>query len=182
MSKKAPTQAKKIPKTKYRASAKRIDIETMTTDRITQVEKKNFKKAADQFAAALTENKIDVVLGRALWLLADEFSFKMEELEVLLDVQERTLYNAKANERMPQSSNDRRRRIGLLLSIKKSLTILFPHNPEVRKNWLRVPRDTFKGHTAMEVIMETPEVSMERLFTVSRLLEMLRSGTIHELT
>lgn len=120
-------------------------------------------------------------LGKGLWLLADEYKLGVKELVYLLDVGERTLYEAKKKSEVPSVTNDRILRLGHLLGIKKNLEILFPRNPEVRANWLRVKRDTFKGKSALELIKEGSFESMNRLFTVRRILDMLRSGAIHEL-
>lgn len=124
----------------------------------------------------------DQRLGKILWLLVEEFDFSISDLAILLDVKERTLYQAKKMKVLPSSSYDRYHRIGLLLGIKKNLEILFPRNPEVRKNWLRVPRSIFFGKSALEMIRANPIESSSRLFTVRRLLDMLRNGSIPALT
>lgn len=121
----------------------------------------------------------DEKLGKILWLLAEEFELSIDDLTILLDVKERTLFNAKREQRLPSSSNDRYRRVGLLLGIKKNLEIIFPRNPEIRRNWLRVPRDLFNGMSALDMIKSDPIESMARLFTVRRLLDMQRNGTIN---
>lgn len=120
-------------------------------------------------------------LGKGLWLLADEYKLGVKELSYLLDVSERTLYAAKKKDEVPSFTNDRVLRIGYLLGIKKNLEILFPRNPEVRANWLHVNREAFKGKSALELVKEGSFESMNRLFTVRRMLDMLRSGAIHEL-
>lgn len=120
-------------------------------------------------------------LGKGLWLLAAEYNLTVKDLAYLLDVSERTLYEAKKKEEVPSITNDRILRIGHLLGIKKNLEILFPRNPEVRSQWLHVKREAFKGRTALDLIKEGSYESMNRLFTVRRMLDMLRSGSIHEL-
>jgi len=124
----------------------------------------------------------DKKAARILWLLANEYSFTTEELSLLLDVKARTIQDARRKQSFPNSSNDRYRRLGLLLGIKKNLEILYPRNDEVRQNWLRIPREVFKTKSALEMIGEKPVESMARLFTVRRLLDMQRNGTIASLT
>ena len=124
-------------------------------------------------------DKNDKMLAKILWLFADEYDLANDDLRVLLDVKLRTLQNARSNKTLPNSSNDRYRRISLLLGIKKNLEIIYPRNPEVRKNWLKVPRETFKGKSALAMIKDAEIESMARLFTVRRLLDMLRVGTIN---
>ncbi|MFW7380092.1 MAG: hypothetical protein ACOH5I_14860 [Oligoflexus sp.] len=119
-------------------------------------------------------------LGKVLWLLAEEYDLSISELALLLDVGEKTIRNAKKARSFPQPSLDRMRRIGHLLGIKKNLEILFPRNQEIRANWLKVPRETFKGKSALELIEENPLLSMDRLFTVRRILDMYRVGTLSE--
>ena len=114
--------------------------------------------------------------------MANEYSFTTEELSLLLDVKARTIQDARRKQSFPNSSNDRYRRLGLLLGIKKNLEILYPRNDEVRQNWLRIPREVFKTKSALEMIGEKPVESMARLFTVRRLLDMQRNGTIASLT
>ncbi len=138
-------------------------------------------KAQEKNELALSP-KNSVIVGKLLWLLVDEFELSISDLEVLLDVNGRSLYDAKDARRLPTPCNDRYRRVGHLLGIKKNLEIIFPRNEEVRKNWLKVPREVFKGKSAIEMIKENPLDSMSRLFTVRRLLEMFRNGSINELT
>ncbi len=126
--------------------------------------------------------KNDAILAKILWLLVEEFGLSMADASVLIDVKKRTLYQARKSKALPQPSRDRYRRIGLLLGIKKNLEILFPRNPEVRRNWLHIPRETFKEKSAISMIKDSPLESMSRLFTVRRLLDMLRNGTIHSIT
>lgn len=123
--------------------------------------------------------KNDEMMAKILWLFAEEYELSVSDLSILLDVKKRTLFQNQKDRSFPQSSNDRYRRMGLLLGIKKNLEILFPENPEVRKNWLKVPREVFKNKSALELIAEQPVESMARLFTVRRLLDMLRNGTIN---
>jgi len=130
--------------------------------------------------ASLPSKDEQKALGKVLWLLAEEYNLSISELAILLDVGEKTIRNAKKERNFPQPSLDRIRRIGHLLGIKKNLEILFPRNKEIRANWLKVPRDTFKGKSAMELIEENPLLSMDRLFTVRRILDMYRVGTLSE--
>lgn len=123
----------------------------------------------------------DRKLAKILWLLAEEYKLTNDELSLLLDVKLRTIQDARGKKSLPNSSYDRYRRVGLMLGIKKNLEILYPKNPEVCKNWLRVEREVFKGRSAIEMIMENPVESMARLFTVRRLLDMQRNGTIEAL-
>jgi hypothetical protein len=123
----------------------------------------------------------DRKLAKILWLLAEEYKLTNDELSLLLDVKLRTIQDARGKKSLPNSSYDRYRRVGLMLGIKKNLEILYPKNPEVCKNWLRVEREVFKGRSAIELIMENPVESMARLFTVRRLLDMQRNGTIEAL-
>jgi hypothetical protein len=121
----------------------------------------------------------DIRLGKILWLLADEYKLSTTELSILLDVKGRTIQSARQHQaKLPCSSYDRYRRVGLLLGIKKNLEIIFPRDSEVRQNWLRIPRDAFDGKSALEMIMEEPIESMARLFSVRRLLDMQRVGLI----
>lgn len=89
--------------------------------------------------------------------------------------------DAKKKSEFPSVTNDRILRLGHLPGIKKNLEILFPCNPVVRANWLRIKRDAFKGKSALELIKEGSFESMNRLFTVRRMLDVLRSGAINEL-
>ncbi|MEZ4705265.1 MAG: hypothetical protein R3A11_08785 [Bdellovibrionota bacterium] len=123
----------------------------------------------------------DVKLAKILWLLADEFDLKVDDLVALLDVKERTIYKCRREGTLPLSSSDRYRRIGLLLGIKKNLEIIFPRNPEVRSNWLHIKRKTFRDKSAIELVKESPVESMARLFTIRRLLDMQRNGTINSI-
>lgn len=136
------------------------------------------KNIAQKQPQLVPSPKNDQVMAKILWLLAEEYELSVNDLSILLDVKERTLFQNKKEGSFPQSSNDRYRRMGLLLGIKKNLEILFPENPEVRKNWLKIPREVFKNKSALDVIREQPIESMARLFTVRRLLDMLRNGTI----
>jgi hypothetical protein len=141
-------------------------------------------------AKSKAQNHIDLTISKEnsekaakiLWLIADDLDLSPADLSVLMDVQERTIYNSRVNKTLPLPCNDRYRRIGLLLGIKKNLEILFPRNEEVRKNWLHVPRSIFKGLSAMDMIRSEPVESMSRLFTVRRLLDMYRNGSLNELT
>ena len=138
---------------------------------------KNPKKRPDITPSKENDRK----LAKILWLLVEEYKLTNDELSLLLDVKLRTIQDARGKKSLPNSSYDRYRRVGLMLGIKKNLEILYPKNPEVCKNWLRVEREVFKGRSAIEMIMENPVESMARLFTVRRLLDMQRNGTIEAL-
>ncbi len=121
----------------------------------------------------------DAKLAKILWLLAEEFAFSTDELSTLLDVKPRTVQDCRAKKTLPLSSSDRYRRVGLLLGIKKNLEILFPRNPEVRENWLRVPREAFGQRSAMDLVLADPVNSMGLLFSVRRLLDLQCNGAVH---
>ena len=117
------------------------------------------------------------LLGKVFWIMAEEFDLSPDDQKAILGVTTRqTMSNLKKTSKITQSP-DAYRRVSLLLGIKKNLEIMFP-DAEIRKNWLHVARDTFKGKSALEFIKANPLDSQARLFTVRRLLDMLRNGAI----
>jgi len=69
----------------------------------------------------------------------------------------------------------------LLLGIVKSLSVIYPRNPEIVNGWLHKNRKIFKGKSALELVTEDPLQSQAALFTVRRVLDMYRNGVIFEL-
>ncbi len=117
------------------------------------------------------------LLGKAFWSMVDEFQLSAEDQKAILGVANRqTLHNLKRDLKISHSI-DGYRRVSLLLGIKTNLEILFP-DAEIRSNWLHVARETFKGLSAVDFIKANAVESQARLFTVRRLLDMLRSGSI----
>ena len=43
-------------------------------------------------------------------------------------------------------------RVGHLLAIYRSLRILWPHNPEIQNNWMKVSRKDFDGKAGVELV------------------------------
>lgn len=122
------------------------------------------------------------LLGRAFWAICSEYGLTSKDQMAILGVSNRqTLNNLKRSAKISQSY-DSYRRVSLLLGVKKNLEILFPMDSDIRANWLHVVRDTFKGHSALDFVAIDPVESQARLFTVRRLLDMLRNGSIPELT
>lgn len=44
-------------------------------------------------------------------------------------------------------------RVGNLLSIHKSLSLLYPHNPEIKYGWVNMRNAQLEGRTPMEIMM-----------------------------
>ncbi|SMF67492.1 hypothetical protein [Pseudobacteriovorax antillogorgiicola] len=120
--------------------------------------------------------------AKALWLLKDDLALRTKDLALLMDLNVRTLRDARKKGHFPCLSNDRLLRLAHLLGINKSLEIIFPRNEEIRKNWLHVKRDLFNGKSALEMIEADPLNSLPRLYAVRRVLELYRVGTIHNMT
>lgn len=53
---------------------------------------------------------------------------------------------------IPQG-RDSHERVGNLLSIHKSLKLLYPHNPEIRYGWVNMRNSKLNGRTPMEVMV-----------------------------
>lgn len=120
------------------------------------------------------------LLGRAFWLMADEYTLKSRDAMAVLGLNNRaTLANHRTKKSIPRTY-DAFRRVSLMLGIKKNLELIYPQNAEVRSHWLHVKRHCFKEMSALEFISDDLLTSQSRIFTVRRLLDMLRNGTVNE--
>ncbi len=55
------------------------------------------------------------------------------------------------------ASKDKLDRVGLLLSIHKSLRLLYPYNGDLVYRWISTPNRRFKGKSPLAVMTEGPE-------------------------
>ena len=122
-------------------------------------------------------------MGKLLWLIVDEYKLKTREVAAILDCSESSIKKHKHTNSLPKKGEfEIIRRLGNLLGIKKNLEILFPNNPEVKANWLHRKRRIFKDQSAIGMIMEDRLNAGPSLFTIRRVLDMARNGTINDLT
>ncbi len=82
------------------------------------------------------------------WQLSNE-----EQLDLLgLDAGSRTTL-ARYRKGQPLGSNrDLLERVGHLLSVHKSLRLLFPHNRELAYSWMRAPNRAFDNFSPVQVV------------------------------
>ena len=98
------------------------------------------------------------VLAKSFFKLADHWNLSREEESGLLGwtyEQKRTQLDnlRKGNTSLPKD-RDKVERIIDLINIHKSLRILFPYDRQVVYQWIKIPRERFGGHSALDVMLE----------------------------
>jgi hypothetical protein len=138
------------------------------------------KNPARGFVPTLDEENANL-LGKNFFKICGDFQIEPKDQVVILGQKHiRTIQNWKKENTVGQTwvvFN----RVSQLLGIVKSLSMIYPRNPEVVNSWLHKKRNIFKGKSALEVITEDPMQSQAALFTVRRVLDMYRNGVIFEL-
>lgn len=114
-------------------------------------------------------------LARVVTKLFERWNLSVEDQLQLLGMGEdsrKSLRQYRLGERALPGNRASLDRAGYLLSIHKSLRLLFPENPELRYTWVHRRNGVLRGRAPLEVMVSE---GMVGLATVSRLLEFQRS-------
>jgi len=115
-------------------------------------------------------------LGKAFWNIVRLYGFNRNEQALLLGktANRGTLSRYESEGSIPVEP-DVFSRVGHLLGVHKSLRILFPHNREVVYQWMKTSRPEFGGQSAIEYIGLEELGTIERLASVRRYLDQVRT-------
>lgn len=115
---------------------------------------------------AITEEKQQILdtgaarsaLSKAYFRLADHWGLTNEQTARLLGwsyANKRTKIDNMREGRMPlPQDQDKLERVQDLINIHKSLRVLFPNQRNLVYAWVKVPRERFGGHSALDVMLE----------------------------
>jgi hypothetical protein len=122
----------------------------------------------------MREKLPEKVLAKAFWSIIGHYELSNDEQAVILGINNMPsdLIKYKEEQSIP-SSEDSYTRVAHLISIHRSLRILFPENREVVYKWLKTNRKEFSDMSAMNYILEASEdndESLERLKNVRGIL------------
>ena len=146
-----------------------------------QAEKVKLENNPERNFQPILDRKNADLLGKNFFKVCEEFNINPKDQVIILGQKHlRTIQNWKKENAIGQTW-DVFNRVSLLLGIVKSLSVIYPRNPEIVNGWLHKNRKIFKGKSALELVTEDPLQSQAALFTVRRVLDMYRNGVIFEL-
>ena len=122
------------------------------------------------------------LLGKNFFQICEEFNISPNHQVILLGQKHLRTINNWKRDKIVGESWDVFNRVSLLLGIVKNLSIIYPRNPEVAKEWMHKKRKIFYGKSALDLIFDDPIQSQAALFTIRRVLDMYRNGVIFELS
>ncbi|MBL7685692.1 MAG: DUF2384 domain-containing protein [Deltaproteobacteria bacterium] len=97
------------------------------------------------------------VITRAFFNLMEKWQLKRDEEAQLLGwnyKEKRTRIEAMRNGKAIDQDRDKLERMIDLINIHKSLRILFPHDRQAVYDWVKIKRDRFGNHSALELMFE----------------------------
>jgi hypothetical protein len=119
----------------------------------------------------LTDPNARKVMAKALINLFDQWDIDNNARLNLLGLSDNSralLSKYRKGEQGVPTSRDAMDRVGWLLAIHKALRLLFPHNDQLRKSWVRRRNATFSNQPPLEYMMERGLIG---LANVSRYLD-----------
>lgn len=123
------------------------------------------------------DEKVWRLLSKVFWNFITFYGLKQGDAAGLLGLSSesrKTLKSFEEENKVPRSE-DTALRIIQLVSIHKNLMLLYPHNEEVIKSWMKSPQTFLKGLTPIEFILRGPGLGpFTRIFEVRRILDQIR--------
>lgn len=123
------------------------------------------------------DEKVWRLLSKVFWNFITFYGLNKTDAGELLGLSpesRKTLKSFEEKKNVPHSE-EIALRIIQLVSIHKNLMLLYPHNEEVIKSWMKSPQTFLKGLTPIEFILRGPGLGpFTRIFEVRRILDQIR--------
>lgn len=123
------------------------------------------------------DEKVWRLLSKVFWNFITFYGLKQADAAGLLGLSSesrKTLKSFEEENKVPHSE-ETALRIIQLLSIHKNLMLLYPHNEEVIKSWMKSPQTFLKGLAPIDFILRGPGLGpFTRIFEVRRILDQIR--------
>lgn len=97
-------------------------------------------------------------LAKAFFSLADHWGLTLKEQAQLLgwdyENKRTKMDTMRRGQAALESDTDKIERVIDLINIHKCLRVLFPYDRQAVYAWVKVPRDRFGGHSALEIMLQ----------------------------
>jgi hypothetical protein len=115
-------------------------------------------------------------LAEAFWNLCSFSGFTNDDINTVLgkELDGKTIASYREKKKLPESDDNLILRAVHLLAIHHSLQILYPHNENIVKGWMKTKTTEFNGKSPIQVIKESGFQSFMALLSIRRHVEYKR--------